>query len=187
MPGRGPEKQDCVVNRIKSLFPGCISQPSVHRLDMYTTGLMVLGLTKETHRELSRQFEIRSVKKKYMALLETIVPDRGGVIDMPFRLDIYNRPLQVYDPIHGKRGISKWKKIEDKNGRSRIEFQPITGRTHQLRVHASHPLGLNSAIVGDSLYGTGKEGDPLFLHAFFLAFTHPHTGKEMTFNSPIPF
>jgi tRNA pseudouridine32 synthase / 23S rRNA pseudouridine746 synthase len=187
VPGRGPDKQDSVVTRIKSLCPNIIEQPSVHRLDMYTTGLMVLALTGDAHRSLSRQFEERKVLKKYMALLESTVNSDGGIIDMPFRLDIYNRPHQVYDPLHGKRGISNWHKIGDEDGRSRIEFHPTTGRTHQLRLHASHPLGLNSPIVGDSLYGGGKDGDPLLLHAFYLRFWHPNKEREVEFTSQIPF
>ncbi len=187
VPGRGPDKQDCVVKRIKELFPNCIKQPSVHRLDMYTSGLMVLAITKETHRFLSRQFEERRVEKKYIALLEGLVDSDFGEIKLAFRLDINNRPYQKYDPIHGKLGISKWHKLGVENGKSRIEFQPITGRTHQLRLHSAHKLGLSTPIVGDILYGRGKEGDQMMLHASYLRFHHPTTRENVTFRSPASF
>ncbi len=187
VPGRGPEKQDCVVNRIKEIFPNCIAQPSVHRLDMYTSGLMVLTLTREAHRHLSRQFEERRVKKRYIAHLQDIIEGDSGEINLAFRLDINKRPYQIFDPINGKEAISKWRKLGDTNGNSIIEFQPITGRTHQLRLHASHTLGLNCPIVGDSLYGEGKEGDKMLLHATYLSFIHPVSGKKMEFSSPPPF
>ncbi len=187
VPGRGPEKQDCVVNRIKKLFPDCLEQPSVHRLDMYTSGLMILALTKDAHRHLSRQFEERKVLKKYIALVEGKVKGNSGKIDLAFRLDINNRPYQVYDPVHGKQGISVWRKQSEKDGVTRVEFQPLTGRTHQLRLHASHKLGLGTPIVGDMLYGNGKDGEPMMLHAFYLGFEHPQSGKETVVTSVLPF
>ncbi len=187
VPGRGPDKQDCVVNRIKQLFPACIAQPSVHRLDMATSGIMVLAFSKDAHRHLSRQFEARTVKKKYMALLEGLVEGDSGTVDLAFRLDTNNRPHQIYDPEKGKRGITNWFNLGGEEGHSRIEFHPKTGRTHQLRLHASHPKGLNRPIVGDSLYGKGNEGDPMMLHAFSLSIAHPTTGNIMEFHSPVPF
>jgi len=111
VPGRGPDKQDCVVNRIKKLFPNCIEQPAVHRLDMYTSGLLVLALTQDSHKALSKQFENRLVNKKYIALLDGLVQDDFGEIHLPFRLDPDNRPHQIYDQTNGKLGITKWKKI----------------------------------------------------------------------------
>ncbi len=187
VPGRGPEKQDCIVNRIKTIFHNCIAQPSVHRLDMQTSGIMVLALTREAHRNISLQFEKRRVEKRYVAHLQDIIDGNSGEIKLAFRLDINRRPYQIYDPINGKQGISKWRKLGDANGKSIIEFQPVTGRTHQLRLHASHNLGLNSPIVGDSLYGEGKEGDKMLLHATYLSFIHPVSGKKMEFTSPPPF
>ncbi|MCP3931413.1 MAG: RluA family pseudouridine synthase [Bacteroidetes bacterium] len=187
VPGRGPNKQDCVVTRIKNLFPRCIPQPAVHRLDMYTSGLMVLALTKESHRNISIQFERGQVNKKYMALLDGIVKGKSGKVVLSFRLDITNRPYQIYDPQQGKEGISYWKTIEIKDGISRIEFEPITGRTHQLRLHAAHDLGLGCPIVGDALYGKGKEGEKMMLHASDISFQHPVSKQTLVFASPPPF
>lgn len=183
VPGRGPDKQDCVVNRVKALYPDCIKQPAVHRLDMYTSGIMLLARNKETHRKLSIQFEKRQVKKEYIALLDGLLENEEGLIELPFRLDPANRPLQIYDPEQGKTGITRWRKIEEEGNTTRVLFSPLTGRTHQLRVHAAHPLGLGVPIVGDALYGRGKEGGRMFLHASFLAILHPRTGKQIAFSS----
>lgn len=187
VPGRGPENQDCVVSRIKTIFAESIDQPTVHRLDMYTSGLMVLALTKGSHRHLSRQFEQRLVEKRYIALLDGIVKEDSGTITLPFRLDPENRPYQIYDPEHGKVGTTFWKRLVITSGKTRIEFRPLTGRTHQLRLHASHRLGLGLPIIGDKLYGNGREGERMLLHASFLSFLHPDTGERIEFNSPSPF
>ena len=184
VPGRGPDKQDCLVNRIKEIFPECIPQPSVHRLDMDTSGLMVLALTADAHKNLSIQFQDRVVKKQYVAVLEGIIENEKGEINLPFRLDVANRPYQIYDPVQGKMGTTLWKKIEVVNNQTRILFTPLTGRTHQLRLHASHPKGLGCPIVGDRLYGHGKSGDPLLLHATCLSFQHPDNNKTLYFDSP---
>lgn len=187
VPGRGPEKQDCVVNRVKTMFPGVINQPAVHRLDMATSGLMVLAFTARAHRNLSRQFSRRLVEKKYVALVEGQVSTDCGEITLKFRLDPENRPYQVYDPVHGKIGITRWRRLSISSSRTRIEFVPLTGRTHQLRLHAAHELGLGCPIVGDSLYGSGRQGDPMLLHAAELSFFHPETGEKMIFSSKVPF
>ncbi len=193
VPGRGPDKQDCVVNRIKKLFPDCIAQPAVHRLDMATSGLMVLAHTVQAHRYLSQQFARQQVKKKYTALVDGKVNGDHGRITLKFRLDPDNRPWQVYDPVNGKTGITDWyclkTETDQATGRttSRIEFTPLTGRTHQLRLHAAHPQGLGCPIIGDSLYGSGQQGDPMFLHAAQLCFFHPQSGDWLTFSSVIPF
>lgn len=183
VPGRGPENQDCVTSRVKTLFPDCIEQPAVHRLDMETSGLMVVARSREAHRNLSRQFELRQVEKTYIALLEGIISEDSGIITLPFRLDPDNRPHQVYDEVHGKVGISHWRKLGLEEQKTRIEFKPVTGRTHQLRLHASHHLGLNTPIIGDRLYGSGTEGDRMLLHASYLAFSHPINNEPLEFNS----
>ncbi len=187
VPGRGPEKQDCVVNRMKAMFPGVINQPAVHRLDMATSGLMVLAFTARAHRNLSRQFSSRLVQKKYVALVEGQITTDCGEMTLKFRLDPENRPYQVYDPVHGKIGITRWRRLSISSSRTRIEFVPLTGRTHQLRLHAAHELGLGCPIVGDSLYGSGRQGDPMLLHAAELSFFHPETGEKMFFSSTVPF
>jgi tRNA pseudouridine32 synthase/23S rRNA pseudouridine746 synthase len=203
VPGRGPDKQDSVVSRFKAQFPDAIDQPAVHRLDMATSGLMLLALTTEAHRHLSGQFSQRQVDKVYIALLDGAVSEavtgKNGEIELRFRLDPDNRPYQVYDPVQGKIGITRWRRLAfsetlfgilpESEGRpqTRIEFIPLTGRTHQLRLHAAHPLGLGCPIIGDSLYGSGNMGDPMYLHATRLAFTHPLNKKRLEFYSPAPF
>lgn len=187
VPGRGPDKQDCVVARLRPLVPAMIAQPAVHRLDMATSGLMIIAVTAEAHRRLSRQFEAREVDKRYTALLDGIVAEREGEIRLPFRLDPDNRPYQIHDPIHGKLGITAWRRLAIEGERTRIVFTPLTGRTHQLRVHAAHRLGLGIPIVGDRLYGRGGEGERMMLHASFLGFMHPISGAAMAFESPAPF
>ena len=187
VPGKGEENQDCVVARIKALYPNCIEQPAVHRLDMDTSGLMVLALTADMHRELSLQFHDRKTEKRYIALLDGVVPGNEGIIELPFRLDVENRPYQIYDPVDGKTGITHWKKLSSENGRTRIEFRPVTGRTHQLRVHAASEHGLGVPILGDRLYGSGTAAGQLKLHASFLSFTHPRTGERLEFRSDPPF
>ena len=190
VPGRGVEKIDSVAHRISTIIPGCIDQPAVHRLDMDTSGLLVLALTKDAHRNLSKQFQDRLTEKEYIALLDGALPKEqgnSGTITLPFRLDIENRPYQIYDEIHGKMGISHWRRISVENGITRIHFQPITGRTHQLRIHSAHPKGLGLPILDDPLYGNGADPGKMKLHASKLSFAHPGTSERLTFTSPVPF
>lgn len=187
IPGRGPDKLDSISHRVRTLIPGCIKQPAVHRLDMDTSGIMVLGLTTDAHRNLSLQFQERKTDKRYQALLEGELEDDEGTITLPFRLDVENRPFQIYDEIHGKMGTTHWKKVGIESGLTRIDFIPVTGRTHQLRLHAAHPKGLGIPIVGDTFYGTGTRSGELKLHAAYLAFRHPASGDLMTFETPVPF
>lgn len=197
VPGRGEEKQDCVVTRLQKLFPHCITQPSVHRLDQDTSGILVLALTQEAHRELSRQFMVGEVYKEYQALLRgRVVASGWNHLELPFRLDVDNRPRQIYDEVHGKIGITDWKVLSyhrcspetspDKV-LTRVCFVPRTGRTHQLRLHAMHPKGIGIPIQGDRLYGHRLPGERLMLHACLLRFTHPKTKMPVEFISPAPF
>jgi tRNA pseudouridine32 synthase/23S rRNA pseudouridine746 synthase len=187
VPGRGADKADCVSNRVRILYPGCIEQPAVHRLDMDTLGLMVVARNTAAHRALSIQFHRRQTKKRYVALLEGELSGERGSLELPFRLDIDNRPMQIYDPVHGKVGITHWEKISIENGRTRVVFTPLTGRTHQLRIHSAHERGLGIPIVGDPLYGRGTGPGQLKLHASELAFRHPSTNEELAYRSPVPF
>lgn len=187
VPGRGPDKEDSVASRIRRSVPWCIEQPAVHRLDMDTSGLMVLGLTAAAHRHLSAQFAERTVGKRYLALLEGDVAGESGEIALRFRLDPAHRPYQVFDPVQGKLGVSRWQKLAGLAGRTLVAFTPLTGRTHQLRLHASHPEGLGCPIVGDRLYGTGRPGEPMLLLASALEFTHPVNGDRLQFSLPSPF
>ena len=187
VPGKGPDKQDCVVNRVKRLFPECIENPSVHRLDMDTSGILVLALTKESQRFLSMEFESRNVHKKYTALLDGILRSSGGALALPFRLDPENRPYQVYDPVQGRMCITLWKRLSVYDGRTLVEFTPLTGRTHQLRISSASPKGLGTPIVGDRLYGSRKEGERLMLHAGYISFTHPWSKERIEFKVEAPF
>lgn len=187
VPGRGLEKVDSVTHRVKKMFPGCIEHPSVHRLDMDTSGLMVIARTVDAQRHLSRQFQERRIKKRYEALLEGVFKQEKGVVELPFRLDVDNRPIQIYDEVHGKMGITHWKTMGVEGEYTRISMTPITGRTHQLRLHTSHIKGLGIPIVGDPFYGNGTASGQLKLHACELAFTHPESDKWLEFKSPPPF
>ena len=200
VPGRGPDKQDCIVNRVRRLYPFCMEQPSVHRLDMETSGLMVLAFTPAAHRELSRQFQDGEVSKEYVALVDGVLARKGiassGMMELTFRLDVDNRPHQIWDSVYGKKALTEWKleQVQDylaPDGScrpvTRVLFRPHTGRTHQLRLAAADPHGFGVPIVGDTLYGRCTGGERLMLHASRLCFTHPVTGQPMTFSSPAPF
>lgn len=187
VPGRGADKQDCVVTRLQKKISECITQPAVHRLDMATSGLMVLGLTRKAHRHLSLQFENRTVVKRYVAIVDGLVDADAGRIALAFRLDPDNRPHQVYDPECGKLGVTRWRVLQRFQQRTKIEFFPETGRTHQLRLHSSHSKGLGYPIVGDSLYGDGHWGDQMLLHATGLQFLHPEKDRVLCFFSSPPF
>ncbi len=154
---------------------------------MYTSGLLVLAFTKDAHRNLSIQFQKKEVFKQYTAVLDGEVAGESGLIRLKFRLDPENRPYQVYDPLNGKEGITEWVKISTENGKSRILFTPLTGRTHQLRLHSAHDKGLGIPIIGDRLYGSGKEGEEMLLHASYLEFKHPATDERISFTSAAPF
>lgn len=187
VPGKGEANQDCVVSRLKEMYPKCIQQPSVHRLDQDTSGLIVMALTEKAHRNLSMQFMDRLVGKRYTALIDGLVEGNNGVIELAFRLDPENRPYQVYDPEKGKLGTTRWRTLGVEGVQTRVEFMPLTGRTHQLRLHSAHEKGLGFPIVGDRLYGTGTEPGQLKLHASTLRFRHPGTRQPLEFVSPAPF
>lgn len=187
VPGKGPAKADCVAARVRAMFPDATGPLIVHRLDMETSGLMVLALDADAQRELSAQFERRLVHKSYTALLEADVPLDGGVVDLPIRLDIHNRPYQIVDHIVGREAVTRWRVLARETDRTRVRMAPVTGRTHQLRVHAA--AGIGHPIVGDVLYGTRPPDAPprLMLHASELSFIDPTTGRRVRFYSPAPF
>jgi tRNA pseudouridine32 synthase/23S rRNA pseudouridine746 synthase len=187
VPGKGPENQDCVVTRIQAMFPECRKFPTVHRLDMDTSGLLVLGFTAHAVSDLMEQFRNRKVLKSYEALLDGIIEGDSGVIELAFRLDPENRPYQVYDPVNGKHGETHWQKLAIENGKTRVKFTPKTGRTHQLRLHSYHPEGLGVPIVGDRLYGNGTGPGQLKLHARYICFEHPKTKERIEFDVAPPF
>lgn len=169
---------DSVYQRIKELYPNATGPLIVHRLDMSTSGLMLIAKDDETYVKLQSQFIKRTIKKRYIALLDGILEENEGCIDLPLRVDLDDRPRQLVCYEHAKSAQTKWKKIEVRNNQTLVYFYPITGRTHQLRVHASHELGLKTPIVGDDLYGT--KANRLHLHAESLTFEHPETREQMT-------
>ena len=175
----GIEIKDSVYLRIKHQFPLATGPIIVHRLDMSTSGILVLALNKESHKLLQQQFIKRKVHKRYIALLDGNIEHDNGFIDLPLRVDLDDRPRQMVCYEHGKTAQTKYEIITRKNNKTLVYFYPITGRTHQLRMHASHRLGLNAPIIGDDLYG--KKANRLHLHAESLEFTHPKTKELMKF------
>lgn len=180
----GKNISDSVYERMRARYPNA-GPLIVHRLDMSTSGIMVLAKNKEAHEKLQRQFTRRHVQKRYTALLDGTISEASGEIKLPLRVDLDDRPRQLVDFVHGKHAWTRWEKVSEINGKTRVYFYPITGRTHQLRVHASHPDGLNAAIVGDDLYGT--RSNRLHLHAGKLTFNHPSTNQELTFEVEASF
>jgi tRNA pseudouridine32 synthase/23S rRNA pseudouridine746 synthase len=175
----GKNIYDSVYARVLELYPTATGPLIVHRLDMSTSGLLIVAKNKEAHQQLQRQFIKRNVKKRYVALLAGVIQEDEGVIDLPLRVDLDDRPRQLVCYEHGKNAVTHWKVIKRSNTQTLIHFYPITGRTHQLRVHAAHSLGLNAPIVGDDLYGT--KADRLHLHAEWIQVNHPVTHKKIQF------
>ncbi len=170
----------------------------VHRLDMDTSGLLILAKTRNIHRTLQQQFERRLIKKRYCAVLEKPLSAIGGRIHLPLRVDIDNRPSQIVCFEHGKASTTLWHR-RDKQNAAAITFYPLTGRTHQLRLHAASSMGLDNPIKGDRLYGrlgvSGQNlsgdrpvsGQRLMLHAEYLQFEHPLTNDVISIRCPAPF
>jgi len=181
----GKEIKDSVYTRIKQKYPSVTGPIIVHRLDMSTSGILVLTKTKEANKILQQQFIKRTVKKKYVALLSGKVSEKKGTITLPLRLDLDDRPRQLVDFKNGKTAKTNWTIISENNTHTRIHFYPVTGRTHQLRVHAAHKDGLNLPIIGDDLYGTKQ--DRLYLHAEFIEFIHPTSKNKINFTVPSDF
>ena len=181
----GKEIKDSVYTRIKQKYPEATGPLIVHRLDMSTSGIIVLTKTKEANKILQGQFIKRTVKKRYVALLSGKLSKKQGVIKLPLRLDLDDRPRQLVDFTNGKKAETNWVFINQNNNQTRVHFYPITGRTHQLRVHAAHKEGLNTPIKGDDLYGNKQ--DRLYLHAEFIEFVHPSSKKEISFTVPADF
>ena len=175
----GKEIKDSVYSRIKEKYPNATGPLIVHRLDMSTSGILVLTKTKEANKILQSQFINRTIQKRYVALLDGILNKKSGKITLPLRVDLDDRPKQLVDYKYGKSTETNWEVIKKENGKTRVYFYPITGRTHQLRVHAAHKDGLNSPIIGDDLYG--KKMDRLHLHAEYIEFLHPITKEKINF------
>lgn len=167
----GKTDLDSVYQRIKNRYPEATGPMIVHRLDMATSGLLLIAKTKEVHQHLQAQFKNRTVKKRYTALLDGVIAQDEGVVDLPLCPDPSDRPRQIVSREYGKPAVTTYQVLSRSQHQTRIAFFPLTGRTHQLRVHASHPLGLCAPIIGDELYGKGA--DRLYLHAEYLEFCHP--------------
>lgn len=168
--------QDSVYSRLKRMYPNATGPLVVHRLDQSTSGLMLIAKTKDIHKKMQSQFIGRSIQKRYIALLEGNVEADEGFINLPLRVDLDDRPRQVVCYEFGKHARTRFEVIERKNGFTRIYFYPVTGRTHQLRVHAAHREGLGCPIVGDDIYG--NKANRLHLHAERLEFLHPVTWQK---------
>lgn len=177
--------KDSVLTRMQTYLPDAKGPLLVHRLDMSTSGILLIAKNEKTHKNLQKQFINRTIKKHYVALLDGILQSVEGEINLPLRVDFNNRPRQLVCYEHGKPSKTKYKVVSVGGGKTRIHFYPITGRTHQLRVHAAHQLGLNLPIVGDDLYG--NTSNRLHLHAESLSFEHPVKGEVMTITCNAPF
>ncbi|TMP62917.1 RNA pseudouridine synthase [Pseudoalteromonas sp. S1610] len=176
---------DSVYVRIKTQFPHASGPLIVHRLDMSTSGLLMIALNKRVHKALQKQFIERSVEKRYVALVAGNIAAESGSIELPLVLDFDDKPRQMVCYKTGKPSLTTWQVLERKNNTTRLQLYPKTGRTHQLRVHCAHHLGLNTPIVGDTHYG--EKADRLHLHAEYLAFTHPISHERLEFEVAADF
>ncbi|MBI1368299.1 MAG: RluA family pseudouridine synthase [Planctomycetes bacterium] len=183
-PGLGPDKLDCLLHRLQHQYAAA---RIVHRLDRDTSGLIVLALDADTHRFLSRQFHDRLVGKLYAALVAGAVEGEAGRIDLPLRKDFDHPPRHCVDRVAGKPAVTDWHVLERFADRTRLQLEPRTGRSHQLRVHL---MSIGHPILGDPLYARPAVqalSPRLALHASMLAFRHPATDRDMSFESPAPF
>ncbi|MEO7359859.1 MAG: RluA family pseudouridine synthase, partial [Gemmatimonadaceae bacterium] len=189
VPGRGVSMQDCVVSRLRLRYPDATGPLIVHRLDLDTSGLLLCAKDLNIAKALQRLFSLREIDKHYVAWLDGNVAVDHGHITLPLRVDVDDRPRNIVDPMFGKPADTEWRVLSRENGRTRVRFTPHTGRSHQLRVHAAHPQGLDSPIVGDRLYGRTAPADDerLQLHAERLTFVHPVTGESVDVEQPAPF
>ncbi|WP_409929551.1 pseudouridine synthase [Sulfuriflexus sp.] len=186
VPGRGPDKQDCMISRVQASYPDALI---VHRLDMATSGILVLALDADTHRQLSRQFQQREVSKQYIAVVTGRPTPTAGLIDKPMICDWPNRPRQIIDYEQGKPAQTRYETLEymPASDTSRVLLSPVTGRTHQLRLHMQ---SIGHAILGDGLYASPAviaAAERLLLHASSLSFPHPANGARIVIESAVPF
>jgi len=186
VPGRGKEKQDCLISRVQLTHPAALI---VHRLDMATSGILILALDKETHRLLSQQFAQRVIDKQYIAVVSGELTQPQGLIDMPMICDWPNRPMQMIDTEQGKPAQTHYELTEysAKSNTSRLLLKPVTGRTHQLRLHCQY---IGHPILGDGLYADDqarKASDRLLLHASYINFAHPVSNESLTIKCKVPF
>ena len=181
----GKERQTSIYDLARKAYPEADGPMIVHRLDMATSGLLIIAKDKKTHQHLQAQFKNRSIRKKYIALLDGVVLEDEGTIELPLCPNPLDRPRQMVDTQYGKPAITYYQVLERTDKYTRIAFYPHTGRTHQLRVHAAHPSGLHCPIIGDELYG--KKDKRLYLHAESIEFTHPVNGQSMCITEKADF
>ncbi|MGC4039546.1 MAG: pseudouridine synthase [Flavobacterium sp.] len=181
----GKQIADSVALRMRYKYPDATGPLIVHRLDMATSGLLLVAKSMEVYQNLQRQFIKRKVQKRYVALLDGIVKEDNGTIELPLRVDLDNRPSQLVCHLFGKKARTRWEVIKRTDKQTLVYFYPITGRTHQLRVHAAHPDGLNAPIIGDNLYGHNAKR--LYLHAESITFQHPVLKENMTVSTNADF
>lgn len=182
-PGR--TLHDSVHARVIAARPGITGPVIVHRLDCDTSGVLVLAKDAETHRAMSARFRERTVYKTYVAVVQGDVAEATGRILLPLRLDPDDRPRQIVCHVHGKPADTIFHRVSGDGRLTRLLLYPVTGRSHQLRVHLAHRAGLACPIVGDPLYGSG--GARMLLHACRIEFTHPATGETCRIDAPVPF
>ncbi len=182
VPGKGPELADCLIERVRRVFPTVLL---VHRLDRDTSGVIAFALTPLAQRHLGWQFEGRKVRKAYVARLWGELVEPEGVVDLPLRVDWPNRPKQVVAP-DGKPAVTRWRRLRARDGETRVRLHPETGRSHQLRVHMA---ALGHPILGDPFYAEGPARDfpRLMLHSERLEVRHPDGGRPLKVTSPAPF
>ncbi|CCK75976.1 MAG: RluA family pseudouridine synthase [Oleispira antarctica] len=184
VPGRGPEKLDSVYHRLTLQFE---EVHIVHRLDMATSGIIVFARNKEALRHLQQQFQHRQTEKSYQAIIAGRLTPTKGAINLPMRCDWPNRPKQMVCYEFGKKSLTRWRVMGYEDNSTRVELIPVTGRSHQLRIHCD---ALGHPILGDNLYGTSESQAAtkhLCLHAQSLTITHPNSLERLTFTSPVPF
>ena len=186
VPGRGADKQDCLALRVQQVYADALI---VHRLDMATSGLMLMARGAAMQRALNRAFAEREVDKRYTAVVagQLAATALWQLIDLPIAVDWPRRPLRIIDPVNGKPSMTRWRVLENAVEATRLELEPVTGRSHQLRVHLQ---ALGHPILGDALYAPAAEqarAPRLLLHASALTLLHPGTGQHLTFHDPAPF
>ena len=183
VPGKDPGKEDCLIDRLRRVFPEVLL---VHRLDCDTSGVMVFALNKAAQGNLGQQFEKRQTKKVYLARLWGLLEPKEGTVDLPLCVDWPNRPRQHVNHEQGKPAVTDWRVQRHDGKTTRVRLMPLTGRSHQLRVHM---LSLGHPILGDPIYATGEalEYPRMMLHAESLRLRHPETGKSLTYSAPAPF
>jgi tRNA pseudouridine32 synthase / 23S rRNA pseudouridine746 synthase len=183
VPGRGEDRADCLIARLRARFPQVLL---VHRLDLDTSGVIVFALTPQAQAHLGRQFENRRVQKRYVAVVSGRPAEAKGRVDLPLIVDWPNRPRQKVCHETGRTAQTDWRVLRPEGANTRLRLSPLTGRSHQLRVHM---LALGHPILGDPLYAEGAAADwpRLMLHAEELRLTHPQTGAPLRLRAPAPF